>query len=302
MIHTYALVTLGKAIVLPGLSRRTGKPCRVVSTRQLVVSIHHEEVALEGCLDPRGHGFRAALRNISTVQRGLIEHAEFMSPRSHVMRRVLDLPTAVDFRIGSPSAVYYSLSTGDSVELIGGWGDAQGNVTVQMLPICGFLVPAEDPVVAPWRQLGHLWPNGQFARPSGAEVVSFVKQGWRRLRRHNALKHRRRDRRALFASMGRRLATGRDFGRSPGHGGEDRADQQASKIRLGHSGTPPPSSKEATAAQHGRALGITRQRPATLAAKSGATVSRGRGWQCRRMIGPSRSSSPTVRSSRISSS
>lgn len=176
MIHSYALITLSKAIVLPGLSHRTGKPCRVVSTRQLVVSIHHEEVALEGCLDPRGHGFRVGIREIRTVQRGLIEHAEFMSPRSHVMRRVLDLPTGVDYRIGSPSAVYYSLSTGDSVELIGGWGDAQGNVTVQMLPICGFLVPTEDPVVAPWRQLGHLWPNGQFARPSGAEVVSFVRQ------------------------------------------------------------------------------------------------------------------------------
>jgi len=176
MIHIYALVTLSKAIVLPGLSRRTGKPCRVVSTRQIVVSIKDETVALEGCLDPRGHGFRVGIRDITTVQRGLIEHAEFMSPRSQVLRRVLDLPTAVDHGSGSASAAYYSLSTQESVELIGGWGDAQGNVTVQMLPICGFLVPTEDPVVAPWRQLGHLWPNGQFARPSGAEVVSFVKQ------------------------------------------------------------------------------------------------------------------------------
>jgi len=92
------------------------------------------------------------------------------------MRRVLDLPTALDYRSGSESASYYSLGTMDSVELIGGWGDALGNVTVQMLPICGFLAPTEDPVVAPWRQLGHLWPNGQFARPSGAEVVSFVRQ------------------------------------------------------------------------------------------------------------------------------
>ncbi|MDP3426769.1 MAG: hypothetical protein Q8S17_05270 [Humidesulfovibrio sp.] len=46
MIHVYALVTLSKAIVLPGLSRRTGKPCSVVSTRQLVVSIKDETVAL----------------------------------------------------------------------------------------------------------------------------------------------------------------------------------------------------------------------------------------------------------------
>ena len=176
MTHIYALVTLSKAIVLPGLSHRTGKPCRIVSRRQLVVSINEETVELEGCLDPRGHGFRVGIREITTVQRGLIEHAEFMGPRSLIMRRVLDLPTAVDYRIGSPSALYYSLSTGDSVELIGGWGDALGNVTVQMLPICGFLVPNEDPVVAPWRQLGQLWPNGQFARPSGAEVVSFVKQ------------------------------------------------------------------------------------------------------------------------------
>jgi len=51
MINAYALVTLSRAIVLPGLSRRTRKPCRVVSTRQLVVSIRHDEVALESCTD-----------------------------------------------------------------------------------------------------------------------------------------------------------------------------------------------------------------------------------------------------------
>jgi len=170
MIHIYALVTISKAIVLSGLSRRTGKPCRVVS-------IHHEEVALEGCLDPRGHGFHAALHNISTVT-----------------RRVLDLPTAVDFRIGSPSAVYYSLSTGDSVELIGGWGDAH--------------------------------------------------------------KYCPRNRRAPRANVGRRLAAGRDIGRSLEHGGEDCADQQAQEIRPGHPGARSPGRKEATAAQHGRAVGL----------------------------------------------
>ncbi len=37
------------------------------------------------------------------------------------------------------------------------------------------LIPASDPLIPPHRQIGHLWPNGDFARPSGSEVVSYVK-------------------------------------------------------------------------------------------------------------------------------
>ena len=64
MVDEIALVTLKKPVTLPGLSRRTGKPCRAVTTRQLVVRREGYQLAVEGCLDPRGAPHRTALRII----------------------------------------------------------------------------------------------------------------------------------------------------------------------------------------------------------------------------------------------
>lgn len=175
MVDELALVTFKKPVMLPGLSRRTGKPCRAVNTRQIVVRREGYQLAVEGCLDLRGAPHRTALRIIMKVQRGLVQHAEYLPPSHEIAASLVTLPIGIDTSLADVPSVYYSLATFDAVELIGGWSDAQGNVTVQMRPVCGFLAPRVDPIVAPWRQLGHLWPNGQFARPGGSEIVSFVR-------------------------------------------------------------------------------------------------------------------------------
>lgn len=175
MVDEIALVTLKKPVSLPGLSRRTGKPCRTVNARQIVVRREGYQLAVEGCLDLRGAPHRTALRVIMKVQRGLVQHAEYLPPSHEITASLANLPIGIDMSLADVPSVYYSLASFDAVELIGGWADTQGNVTVQMRPVCGFLAPRVDPVVAPWRQLGHLWPNGQFARPGGSEIVSFVR-------------------------------------------------------------------------------------------------------------------------------
>ena len=175
MVGEIALVTLKKPVVLPGLSRRTGKPCRAVNTRQIVVRREGYQLTVEGCLDLRGAPHRTALRIIMRVQRGLVQHAEYFPPSHEIATGLASLPIGIDMSLTDVPSAYYSLATFDAVELIGGWADELGNVTVQMRPICGFLAPRVDPVVAPWRQFGHLWPNGQFARPGGSEIVSFVR-------------------------------------------------------------------------------------------------------------------------------
>ncbi|MDP2847204.1 MAG: hypothetical protein Q8O35_03300 [Humidesulfovibrio sp.] len=175
MVEEIALVTLKKPVVLPGLSHRTGKPCRTVNTRQIVVRREGYQLAVEGCLDLRGAPHRTALRIIMRVQRGLVQHAESLSPSHEIVASLASLPIGIDMSMANVPSAYYSLASFDAVELIGGWADTQGNVTVQMRPVCGFLAPRVDPVIAPWRQLGHLWPNGQFARPGGSEIVSFVR-------------------------------------------------------------------------------------------------------------------------------
>ncbi|PKN07282.1 MAG: hypothetical protein CVU73_13600 [Deltaproteobacteria bacterium HGW-Deltaproteobacteria-8] len=177
MSIVYILTTLSCSIVLPGLSRRTGEPCRVVSTRQLILtSDHAEAISLVGCLDPRGEVYRVAVRGIVAIQKCLIAYAEELPVNGRVVQTLEVLATA-SFRYdasGTPYT-YCSLGTQDSVELIGAWPARNGDITAQMLPVCGLLIPATDPIIPPFRQIGHLWPHGDFARPSGSEVVSFIR-------------------------------------------------------------------------------------------------------------------------------
>jgi len=177
MSIVYVLTTLSCSIVLPGLSRRTGEPCRVVSTRQLIlVCDHAEPIRLVGCLDPRGEVFRVAVRDIIAVQKCLIAFAEELPVDGRVVQTLEALAPA-SFRYDASGApyTYCSFGTQNAVELVGAWPSQSGDITAQMLPVCGLLIPAADPLIPPFRQIGHLWPHGDFARPSGSEVVSFVR-------------------------------------------------------------------------------------------------------------------------------
>jgi hypothetical protein len=177
MSISYVLATLSRSIVLPGLSRRTGEPCRIVSTRQLVLACDHAEaINIVGCLDPRGEVFRVAVRDIIAVQKCLIAHAEELPRGGRVIQTLEALaPAAFHYDAGATPYAYCSLGTQDSVELIGAWPSQHGDITAQMLPVCGLLIPVADSLIPPFRQVGHLWPHGDFARPAGSEIVSFIR-------------------------------------------------------------------------------------------------------------------------------
>ena len=177
MSISFILATLSRSIVLPGLSRRTGEPCRIVSTRQLILTCDHAEgISLVGCLDPRGEVYRVAVRDIVAIQKCLIAYAENLSVDGRVIQTLEALaPASFRYDASGTPYTYCSLGTQDSVELIGAWPARNGDITAQMLPVCGLLIPVADPLIPPFRQIGHLWSHGDFARPSGSEVVSFVR-------------------------------------------------------------------------------------------------------------------------------
>ncbi|MHC1699849.1 MAG: hypothetical protein AB9900_02575 [Humidesulfovibrio sp.] len=171
------IATLSRTIVLPGLSRRTGEPCRVVSTRHLVLTCNPaEDIHLVGCLDPRGEVYRVAVRDIIAVQQRLIVHAEKLPADGRIVQTLESLaPASFSYKADGTPYTYCSLDTQNSVELIGAWPSRDEGITAQMIPVCGLLIPAADPLIPPFRQVGHLWPNGDFARPSGAEIISFMR-------------------------------------------------------------------------------------------------------------------------------
>lgn len=177
MIRRLTLTTLAQAIVLPCLSRRTGRPCRAVITRQLLLAEAAGNIHLVGCLDPQGRVHRTAIRDVLSVQRRLVIHAEDLGGAGRVWRELVALQPAA-FTLdatGSPYS-FVSLGSRDAAELIGAWPSANGDVTAMLRPICGMLISAADSVVPPFRQIGHLWPHGDFARPSGSLVLSFARR------------------------------------------------------------------------------------------------------------------------------
>jgi hypothetical protein len=177
MTRRLTLTTLAQAISLPCLSRRTGKPCRSEISRQLLLDQTGDGIHLVGCLDPQGRVHRTAVRDVLSVQRRLVVHAEALGGAGHVCRELDALPSApyaLD-ATGSPYT-FVSLGSRDAVELIGAWPSVNGDITAMLRPICGMLISAADSVVPPFRQIGHLWPNGDFARPSGSLVLSFARR------------------------------------------------------------------------------------------------------------------------------
>ncbi|MHC1753753.1 hypothetical protein [Humidesulfovibrio sp.] len=175
MIRQLTLATLAQAIVLPCLSRRTGKPCRSVITRQLLLGQAEDDIQLTGCLDPQGRVHRTAVRDVLSVQRRLVIFAEPLGGAGRVWQEFEALPPAA-FSLDATGSPYQSVSLGsrDTVELIGAWPSTCGDITAMLRPVCGMLISAADSVLPPFRQIGHLWPHGDFARPSGSLVLSFA--------------------------------------------------------------------------------------------------------------------------------
>jgi len=177
MIRRLTLTTLAQAIVLPCLSRRTGKPCRTIITRQLLLGQTEDGIHLMGCLAPEGHVYRTTVRDVLSVQRRLVIYSEALGGAGRVWRELEALPPAA-FSLDATGSPYTFVSLGsrDAVELIGAWPSSCGDITAMLRPVCGMLISAADPVVPPFRQIGHLWPHGDFARPSSSLVLSFARR------------------------------------------------------------------------------------------------------------------------------
>jgi len=177
MIKRLTLTTLAQAISLPCLSRRTGKPCRSIITRQLLLGQAEDCITLLGCLDPQGRVHLTAVRDVLSVQRRLVIHAEALGGAGRVWRELEALAPAA-FSLDATGSPYQFVSLGsrDAVELISAWPSPNGDITAMLRPICGMLISAADSVVPPFRQIGHLWPHGDFARPSGSLVLSFARR------------------------------------------------------------------------------------------------------------------------------
>lgn len=169
------LATLAKGIELPALSRRTGKLCRAVQTRELVLSINSGSVHLAAVLDREGRLHLSALREVRSVQRGLVACARQIAGSSSTARTLRNLPCAIDFGANGSMFDYFSITTDDRLDLEADWADTQGNIVGQVQRICGILVPQGDHAIAPFRQLGHLWSNGQFALSAKSVAVSFIR-------------------------------------------------------------------------------------------------------------------------------
>ncbi|GAB6126135.1 hypothetical protein [Humidesulfovibrio idahonensis] len=177
MFERLTLITLAQAIVLPCLSKRTGRPCRTTITRQLLLAETADCLHLVGCFDPQGRVHRTAVRDVLSVQRRLVVHAEALGGAGHVCRELEALPPAA-FSLDATGSPYQFVSLGsrDAVELIGAWPSTCGDITAMLRPVCGMLIAAADSVIPPFRLIGHLWPNGDFARPGGSLVLSFARR------------------------------------------------------------------------------------------------------------------------------
>ncbi|MDP2846796.1 MAG: hypothetical protein Q8O35_01240 [Humidesulfovibrio sp.] len=169
------ILTLNNGIVLPTLSRRTGNPCRATETRWLIVQIIDSGVRLVGCLDRNGRVFRTAVRDNVRLQERTLVNARELKPDDDIMC-ALNATTKPGFDMGaaSKSSDYRSVRLTDAMNSISAWPSENGDITACMSTVCGMLVPACDPLTPPFRHVGVLWRNGDFARNSSSGVISFA--------------------------------------------------------------------------------------------------------------------------------
>lgn len=168
------LLTLSHGVVVPALSRRTGAPCRTVQTRWLVVEID-EQVRLVGCLDRRGRVFRTAVRDNLRLQTRSIATARELTACDAIVRALDAAATPkVDMEAAGAFIDYRSLRLADGMDNYSAWPTVNGDVVARLATTHGMLVPSEDPLKPPFRAVGLLWENGDFARNSPSAILSFA--------------------------------------------------------------------------------------------------------------------------------
>jgi hypothetical protein len=169
------LITLNKDIAIPVLSRRTGAPCRVVETHSLVVDANGADVRLIACRDGLGQVFHTAVCHNVRLQERTIVNAREIEPKDIIEGLLLDIvDPRFDFGMGATGFDYRSVRVTDAMHGISAWPSKNGDITAQMGTSCGMLVPACDPLTPPFRNIGVLWDNGDFARNASSGVISFA--------------------------------------------------------------------------------------------------------------------------------
>lgn len=175
MTKTTLLLTLNNGIVIPTLSIRTGNPCRATETRWLIVQIIDGRVQLVGCLDRHGCVFRTAVRdNVRLQERTLVNARELKADDTILRALNATAEPGFNMSIASESSDYRSVRLADAMNSISAWPSENGDITACMSTVCGMLVPACDPLTPPFRHVGVLWKNGDFARNSSSGVISFA--------------------------------------------------------------------------------------------------------------------------------
>jgi len=169
------LLTINNGIVIPTLSARTGNPCRVTETRWLIVQIIDGGVQLAGCLDRHGRVFRTAVReNVRLQERTLVNARELGANDAIVRALNATAEPGFDMSAASMASDYRSVRLTDAMNSIGAWPSENGDITARMGIVCGMLVPACDPITPPFRHVGLLWKNGDFARNASDYIISFA--------------------------------------------------------------------------------------------------------------------------------
>ena len=169
------LVTLNTGIVIPVLSHRTGAPCRALETRWLVVEAHGSDVRLIACRDWWGQVFHTAVRHNVRLQERIIVNARELDPKDVIESLLLDISEPnFDFGPAVTAFDYRSVRVTDAMGGISAWPSDNGDITARMGNACGMLVPACDPLAPPFRNIGVLWENGDFARNASSGIISFA--------------------------------------------------------------------------------------------------------------------------------
>jgi len=168
------LLTLSHGVVVPALSRRTGAPCRAVKTRWLVVDID-DQVRLVGCLDPKGRVFRTAVRDNVRLQTRSIANSRELT-RGEAIARAFEGAAMPNFDMEATWALFdfRSLRLADGMDNYSAWPTAGGDVVARLSTTHGMLVPSIDPLKPPFRPVGLIWENGDFARNSSSAILSFA--------------------------------------------------------------------------------------------------------------------------------
>ncbi len=161
-------------IVVPAPSRRTGAPCRAVQTRWLVVDIA-DQVRLVGCRDRKGRVFRTAVSDNVRLQTRSIANARELTDDDALVG-ALDEATEANFDMAAAGALFdfRTLRLVDGMDNYSAWPLPGCDVVARLATTHGMLVPSVDPLKPPFRAVGLLWENGDFARNSSSAILSFV--------------------------------------------------------------------------------------------------------------------------------